>query len=87
MAKVKPELELHDNLPKNGDKLMVKILSEKEFEVEGVVRDVIPGHHHGPVAAAAMVRPDARFTPQITEPDRAARRAAWARAIRQTLIA
>jgi len=50
MTKVKPELELHDSLPKNGDKLMVKILSEKEFEVEGVVRDVIPGHHHGPVA-------------------------------------
>lgn len=38
-------------------------------------------------AAAAMVRPDARFMPQTTEPSRAARRAAWARAIRQTLEA
>jgi glycerol kinase len=38
-------------------------------------------------AAAAMVRPDARFTPQIAAPAREARRAAWAHAIRQTLLA
>jgi glycerol kinase len=38
-------------------------------------------------AAAAMVRADVRFAPQIDEPARKARRAAWARAIRQTLEA
>lgn len=38
-------------------------------------------------AASAMVRPDAGFSPQISATTRAARRAAWGRAIRQTLEA
>ena len=36
-------------------------------------------------AAAAMARPDRRFEPAMASPDRAARRTAWAHAIRQAL--
>ncbi|GGI75664.1 glycerol kinase [Polymorphobacter multimanifer] len=38
-------------------------------------------------AAAAMVKPDRSFSPQATDDERSARRAAWARAVRLTLDA
>jgi glycerol kinase len=38
-------------------------------------------------AAAAMVKPDRSFAPQASEAERAARRTAWARAVRLTLDA